>query len=403
MSDISTEAKKILEECDVLKILEGFSNSIYDHLKITPNLHIDLSQYENALEQHQFLLEGKFYFLNAIKLNYQTSDTEKAIDAFINEQRALLNSKIISNECFENTILKIFEWFFYDIDKTFDTVYSYKTEDETIKNEEIVFLLFNFCFKSNVLDTTYNLDILDIRRQTFSRIETLVFNLHQDYILMRKNISDMFVEMMKFNFKISDFIDRVIKNREIDFRRHFVTEFYFIVEHFLSDIKTHFQIETSSRHDKQALLKDVMHFFDIKDEIILKDFFNTVDQRCDETNKNTRLLFINSIASKKAYTHFNKLLINRRNCLHSNGIASNNEQQFTIGKVKFLSIEKGEFINSMSIANLITLALIELDVLEKIIHKTIEKDNNIIEDKYTKDYQEFIKEFNKYEETNNLP
>jgi len=392
MNDISTEAKKIFEECNVLNILEGFSTSIYDHLKITPNLQIDLSKYENALEQHKFVIEGKFYFLAAIKLNYQTNDAEEAINAFMDEQRSLLSSKIISNECFENILLKIFEWFFYDIDKTFDTLYSYKTEEETIRNEEIVFLLFNFCFKSDVLNTTYNLDILDIRRQTFSRIETLVFNLHQDYILMRKNISDMFVEMMKFNYKIGDFKDRVIKNREIDFRRHFVTEFYFIVEHFLSDIKIHFQIETSSRHDKQALLKDVINFFDIKDEIILKDFFNMVNQRYDETNTNTRLIFINSIASKKQYTTFNKLLINRRNCLHSNGISSNNEQQFTIGKVKFLSVQKGGFINSMSIVNLITLALIELDVLEKIIHKTIEKDNNIIEDKYIKDYHKFVEE-----------
>ena len=392
MSYISKEAEKIFEECNVLNILEGFSTSIFDYLKITPNLQIDLGKYENALEQHKFTIEGKFYFLAAIKLNYQTGDAEEAINAFIDEQRGLLNSKVISNECFENILLKIFEWFFYDIDKTFDTLYSYKIEEETIKNEEIVFLLFNFCFKSDVLNTTYNLDILDIRRQTFSRIETLVFNLHQDYILIRKNISDMFVEMMKFNYKISDFKDRVIKNREIDFRRHFVTEFYFIVEHFLSDIKTHFQIETSNRHDKQALLKDVMNFFEIKDEIILQDFFNTVDQRCDETNKNTRLIFTNSIATKKAYTQFNKLLINRRNCLHANGISSNNEQQFTIGKVKFSSVQKGSFINSMSIVNLVTLALIELDVLEKIIHKTIEKDDNIIEDKYIKDYQKFVEE-----------
>jgi hypothetical protein len=209
---------------------------------------------------------------------------------------------------------------------------------------------------------------------------------------MRKNISDMFIEMMKFNYRISDFKDRVIKNREIDFRRHFVTEFYFIVEHFLSEIKSHFQIETSRRHDKQALLQDIMNFFDIKDEIILKDFFNTVDQRCDETNKSTRLIFTNSIATKKAYTQFNKLLINRRNCLHANGISSNNEQEFTIGKVKFLAVQKGDFVNSMSIVNLITLALIELDVLEKIIHKTIEKDNSIIEDKYIKDYQKFVEE-----------
>lgn len=389
MENISEEASLFLKKCDVLEIFEKFSNFVFHEKNITPHINIDLSKYENALQQHQFFADGKFHFLFALKLFYNSQDTETVLNLYIEEQRNLLHSSIISNDCFEKILSKLFDWFFHDIHEIFDRLYSHQVyTDEYIQNEDVVFYLFEFCYKSDVYTDKYNFDVLDIRRQLFNRIETLTLNFYQNYIFFKKNIKSLFIETLKFNYEIKDFSERIVKMKEVDFRRHFITEFYFNVEHFLSEIKRHFNISTTDSHNKQAILKDVMTHFNINDKIDLEVFFNSVNKKCNETRDIVKNLYAGK--GSKTLTLFNALLINRRNSLHSNGLSSKNEQKTTIGKIVFEKVNKGDFINSMSLVHIIVLSLFELKVLELIIDETYKIEPGIIEDKYMKEYQQFI-------------
>ena len=155
-------------------------------------------------------------------------------------------------------------------------------------------------------------------------------------------------------------------------------------------IVEHFNIPRPKTHNKQSLLKDVLSYFKIADEIILKDVTEEIVSRCIESDVNIKNLFSNVKPTKQSMTGIFLRIINMRNSLHANGFVGKNENALCIGKVTFSKLTKGQQHNSMGLLNIITLLIFMSYILEKIVDASFKAiSNNLIEDRYLAELIDF--------------
>jgi len=377
---ISKEIQELFNNCDAIELLNKMADGIIAQLAPDIHINIDLSSFENASKQHKFSLEGKFHFLAALQLNHSSSDIFKILNDFIEEYRGYYHNGFIKEECFEKTIQQILIWFEDELklQEFGKNLFSTKCNNERIENEKIIFLLFEYCYKSPALSDVYYFDKLDIRRQVLYRLEYTTYSILQQTKNFVKNINNEIIEKLKFNYTIEECIE-YIRFKEIELRRDFNNEFFFIIEHFLSTIRQFYKIKEDDNIDKKDLIKEIFNHFTIDIGIDLEEIKNNIDKRCNETESNVVHIF-NGRNIKKDFIFYHNLFIQLRNSLHSNGKVSKNIQKFRLGKINFSLMKKDNFHNNMSIVHLITLSLIEVITIEKIIEKTIA--DSLIKDEY---------------------
>jgi len=341
---------------------------------------VDLSRFENVLKQHKFTSEGKFHFLIALQLNYSSKNIFEILNKFINDYRGLYHNGFIQEECFEKIIKQILIWFEDELklEEFKENLFSIKCNNERIKNEKIIFLLFEYCYKSPALSEAHNFDKLDIRRQVLYRLEYTTYSILQQTKNFTKNISNEIIEKLKFNYTLEECIE-YMKFKEIELRRSFNNEFFFIIEHFLSTVRKYYKIRENDDIDKKDLIKEIFNHFNIEKNIDLEEINININERCNETESEILDVF-NGRNIKKDFIFYHDLFIQLRNSLHSNGKVSKNIQRFKLGKINFTSTGKNNFHNSMSIVHLVSLSLIEVISIEKIIEKTIA--DSLIKDEY---------------------
>jgi hypothetical protein len=380
MDNISKDTKKLFDKCNAIELLNKMADGIIFQLAPDIHINIDLSSFENALKQHKFSIEGKFHFLTALQLNYSSKDTFQTLNNFISEQRDLYYEGMITEDCFEKIIKQILTWFEDELKiKEFKiNLFSIKCGDENINNEEIIFLLFEYIYKSPTLSEVYSFDKLDVRRQALYRLEYIAYSFLQQTKIFIKSTDDEIIDKLKFNYTIEECIE-YIRFKEVELRRDFINEFFFNLEHFLSSIRKQYNIKENINLDKKDLIKEIFEYFQIDIKVELEEIKEKIIQRCNETDNKIINIF-DGKNIKKDFIFYHTLFIQLRNSLHSNGTVSKNIQKFKLGKINFTKLEKGKFHNSMSIVHLISLALIEIIAIEKIIEKTIP--DTLIKDEY---------------------
>lgn len=315
---------------------------------------------------------------------------EECLSLFVGEVRGSYYDGDIKEECFEKIVSKLLSWFEDELNfKEFQkNLFSTSTGCESIENHKFIFLLFEYCYKSPALSEVYSFDKLDVRRQVFYRLEYISYSLLQQTKSFTKNIVDVVVEKLKYNYTLKDCFE-YIRYKEVELRRDFINEFFFTIEHLLSSIRKHYGIKESSDLEKKELLKEIFNHFYIPKEVDLGEIKQCLKERCSETSDDIWQIF-DGKNIKKDFFLYHVYMIQLRNSLHSNGKVSKDMQMFRFGKVNFHKLEKNKFHSSMSIVHLIVLSLIEVIAIEKVIEKT--KNDEMIYDEYMVELDKLYKQ-----------
>lgn len=281
----------------------------------------------------------------------------------------------------------IFSILFSDLQSSANNIFS---SVEGIPFENIMFFLYEYVYRTPTHTNKYNFDSLDMRRNVFGRLEIASLNKFHDYKLNKENFQDIFLNTVEhFSLTIEQILSMILNNKEVEYRTELLNRSYFNMEHFLSILVEHFSIPRPNTHSKQALLGDVLDYFDIPDEIILKDVTDDVISRCVESDINIKNLFNNTRPTKQKMTDIFLRLINMRNSLHSNGFVSKNENALRIGEVIFSRTQRGQQHNSMGLLNVVTLLIFMSYILEKIVDASFKRiSNTLIEDRYLREMQD---------------
>jgi|SaaInlLV_10m_DNA_2_1039722.scaffolds.fasta_scaffold01633_5 hypothetical protein len=377
---LNQETKIFFENHNAIELLNKMADGIISELYPNIHINIDLSSFENALKQHKFSTEGKFHFLAALKLNYPNITNNEKLNAFIAEIRGHYQNNDLTEESYEKIIKQLLVWFEDELTlkEIHSHLFSTKYDDKFIEDYKIIFLFFEYCYKSSALSEVYGFDKVDARRQLFHRLEYISYSFLQQSKIFSKDITNEIIQRLKYNFTIEECIEYV-KFKETEFRRVFVNELFFNVEHFLSTIRKHYKIKEGLNIDKKNLLKEVLNHLDIDINIELDEIKKSVRNRCNESSDEILQIF-EGRNIKKDFLFYHNIILQIRNSLHSNGKTSKSMSAIRFGKVYFDRLVKDEFHKSMSVSHLVVLALIEVIAIEKIIKET--KDEDIIEDEY---------------------
>lgn len=381
--NLDKKTQDLFNKCDATELLNKMANGII--FELAPNIHIniDLSSFENAAKQHKFSIEGKFHFLAALKLNHPNISNNERLNAFIAEIRGHYQNSDITEESYEKILKQILVWFEDELEliKIQSYLFSTKYDDELVENHKIIFLFFEYCYKSPALSEVYTFDKVDTRRQLFYRLEYISYSFLQQSKSFSKDITSEIMEKLKYNFTIEECIE-YIRFKEIELRRGFVNELFFNIEHFLSTIRKHYEIKEGTNIDKKDLLKEVLNHLDIDTKIELDEIKKSIENRCNKTSEEVLQIFEGKNI-KKSYLDYHNIIIQIRNSLHSNGKASRSMPALRFGKIYFDRLIKDEFHENMSVSHLVILALVETIAIEKIIERT--KSESLIEDEYMVD------------------
>jgi len=389
---------KDLKELSAIDYIDRFEQAVFNLTDSDPHFSVDISDYETleegqtALKQQSLSTALHLYGSYSIE-NDDSLDTGDIIQVgskmFLLELSQFLHEDSITITQYNEIKERFFSLIFIKLKESLETFFS-SIEPEKILFEDIIFFLYEYTYRSPVHTDKYNFDVLDIRRHTLGRIEISTMNKYQDYKSNQDNFENNFLEILeKFNSPIKKILNITITNKEVEYRTSFLNSIYFNIEHFLSDLIQEFEIPRTDRKNKQGLLKDILAYFSIEDELILSDVTQSILDRCIESNEIVNSLFSNTKPTKQKMTDIFLRIINMRNSLHSNGFVNKTESHLSIGKLKYKKVTKGKQHNSMGLLNTIVLFIFMIYILEKIIDASFNKiGNNLIEDKYTKYIQE---------------
>lgn len=387
-----------LKQLSSLEYIDNFYNAVFALTRV--DFSFDISEFDTLEEGHQAL--RKYALFQALKVYgnysiindgfYDNGDKlQIGCNRFLLELKQLVLDNDIEIQQSEDIKNDLFNILFSDTEQLSDKLFS---STENIPFEKIVFLLYEYTYKSSVHTAKYNFDGLDIRRNVLGRVEISTINKYYDYKLHRNNFKHIFLDMIEnFNIPIKQGIATIVRNKEVEYRTDLLNKVYFNFEHFLSEIVEHFTITRTDNRKKQTLLLDVLEYFDINDELVISDVSDDILSRCDESKELFEPILNNSKSTKVKMTDIFLRIITMRNSLHSNGFINRDENHLSIGKLRYKRNSKGFQHNSMTFINVIMLFTFMIYILEKIIDKSYEKiSNELIEDKYLKELKEIEEE-----------
>lgn len=295
------------------------------------------------------------------------------VKSFLRNLKNLNKENHITNEQCTNSINYIYESLFLYLENEYNLLFSYKN----IKNEDILFMVLEFLYRSPIYKQLNNLKSSDIRKIFMGRLELGFFNKYQDYKLNRENFKKLFIDtLINFNYPIHYIINMMIVNKEVEYRNDMVTKIYFHLEHLLSSLNKEYEIEPEIRK-KQQLLSVVLKYFNIEDKLELKVFTDEVIKRCSHSRDEIKELLKHDGIKSKGMVELFLRFINIRNSLHDNGISNKDEIEFQIGQIKFGKVEKGKHNFSNGVMQIAVLFFTSFYTFEQIILKSIESKDYI--------------------------
>lgn len=358
------------------KVLEFFANKISEAYNI--QIPKEIKKDRKKIELHIFNIYGE---IRKKENNISSMDNLiYGIKMILSDLKVGIREKQFLSVQYEEMKSYIYDNHFKDFNQLPKKVFSY----ENILFEDILFILLEFVYKSNIHTSKYNFNKLDVRRNFLGRIELTSYNKIQDLKLNRLNFKSLFIDSLeKYNFSIKEIISMSIENKSVAYKTEFINSTFFYYEHLLSKLVEAHNIDTSKVRKKQQLLKIILDEFNIDDRINLKDTMSIIIQRCSESSTEIKNLFLQEKNLFKTKTEIYLKLVNMRNSLHDNGVSNRDEIEIKIGKVKFDKVTKGEHHLSMSMIQVIILQLILIVIFEEVVEMSFEK-LKYIEDKWAK-------------------
>lgn len=272
---------------------------------------------------------------------------------------------------------------------------------DQIAQYKMIFLLYEFAYRSPVHQGQYNFKGEDIRRSTFGRIELSTMNKYQDYKLNIDNIENQLIDgISNFLYNITDIIDIIFVQKEVQYRTSILNEIYFNFEHFLSVIIKTFKMNDENLgkkkiRNKQGYLVRVFDELGIKHSIDYSIVFKEIETRCVESSsKYLKLMEKRDKQTINLIDIFLKI-IDMRNSLHSNGASNKDIDAFNIGDIHYDEVKKNQQFTTMAMHQLIPLLIISVYSMELIVKKlsNLEKINGVTVPKVIIDeYVKHIKE-----------
>lgn len=319
--------------------------------------------------------------------------TKSYISGFFSENQFVNTKKLINEYILDEVIGNIKKYFLVGYND--------------IPQYEMLFLLYEFAYRSPIHQAIYSFQGNDIRRTTIGRIELTTMNKYQDHKLNIRNIENQLLDSIaNFTYNIKEVVDIIFVQKEVQYRTSVLNEIYFNFEHFLSVIIKTFKMadETLGKkrlRNKQEYLARVLNELDISQHIDYKLISNEIQKRCVESS--TKYLDLLKHDTKQTISMIDVFLqiINMRNSLHSNGTASKDIAAFDIGKIHFNEVKKDEHFSSMAMHQLIALMVITTYTMEIIVDKlsNMQKVNDIdvpkvIIDRFVEEKRKFIEKRN---------
>jgi len=317
--------------------------------------------------------------------------TESHRSGFFSENQFVNTKKLINEYILDEVIGDIKEYFLVGHDH--------------IPQYEMLFLLYEFAYRSPIHQDIYSFQGDDIRRTTIGRIELTTMNKYQDHKLNINNIENQLLDSIaNFTYNIKEIVDITFVQKEVQYRISVLNEIYFNFEHFLSVIIKTFKMadETLGKRklrNKQEYLSRVLNELNINQHIDFKLISDEIQKRCIESSPKYLDLLKHNTKQTISLIDVFLQIINMRNSLHSNGAASKDIIAFDIGKLHFNEVKKDEQFSSMAMHQLIALMVITTYTIEIIVEKLseVKKINNVnvpkvIIDKYVEEKRKFVEQ-----------
>lgn len=361
-----------------LKIIEdeiGMPVHINVHRKTETKPHQDLK-----ISFYMTMIIGKLKYIGMYYSKVNNSTHVDSLDYglklfllnFIESHR----SGVFSENQFVNTKKLINE---YILDEVIENINEYFLVGyDHIPQYEMLFLLYEFAYRSPIHQAIYNFQGDDIRRTTIGRIELTTMNKYQDHKLNINNIENQLLDSIaNFTYNIKEIVDIIFVQKEVQYRTSVLNEIYFNFEHFLSVIIKTFKMADEALgkkklRNKQEYLSRVLNELKINQHIDYKIISDEIQKRCIESS--FKYLDLLKQDNKQTISLIDVFLqiVNMRNSLHSNGAASKDIKAFYIGKLHFNEVKQDEQFSSMAMHQLIALMVISTYTIELIVEKLSE-------------------------------
>ena len=414
--EIPEETKELLLSLSPLEIIdkncEGTLISLEKHLGMP--IHIEVHR-QNTTKEHQnfetslhmSMIIGK---LQTIGMHYRTinntphvENLDYGLKLLLQDLKNTYSQGFFTKDQYFGTKKLISE---YILDELIDnTKKHFLIGYQDIPQYDMLFLLYEFSYRSPAHQDIYNFKGNDMRRTVLGRIELTTMNKYQDYKLTMNNIENLlFDAITNFTYNIKEINEIIFEQKEVIYRVSLLNQIYFNFEHFLSVLIKTFKMADESIgknkiKNKQQYLARVFTELDIKHTIDFRVISKEIQSRCTESSqKYLNLLKQDTKQTINLVDVFLKI-VNMRNSLHANGQANKDVPEFDIGQIHFNEVEKDKHFSSMAMHQLIILLLISSYSMELIIEKLskVESINGvpipeIIIDEYLEQREELIEE-----------
>lgn len=388
-----------------LKIIEdeiGMPIHINVHRQTETKTHQDLKT-----SFHMTMIIGKLKYIgmhySQVNNSAHVNPLDYGLKLFLLNFTESYNSGFFSENQFINTKKLINE---YILDEVIENIKKYFLVGyDHIPQYEMLFLLYEFAYRSPIHQAIYSFQGNDIRRTTIGRIELTTMNKYQDHKLNINNIENQLLDSIaNFTYNIKEIVDIIFVQKEVQYRTSVLNEIYFNFEHFLSAIIKTFKMadETLGKRklrNKQEYLARVLNELNINHHINYKLISDEIQERCIESSPKYLDLLKHDTKQTISLIDVFLQIINMRNSLHSNGSASKDIIAFDIGKLHFNEVKKDEQFSSMAMHQLIALMVISTYTIEIIVEKLseVKKINNVsvpevIIDKYVEEKRKFVEQ-----------
>jgi len=384
--EITEEKKELLLSLNPLEIIdkncEGTLISLEEHLGMPINIEVHR---QNTTKEHQNFKTSSHMSriiveLKTIGMHYRTINSASHVENLDYGLKLLLqdltnaySKGLLTKEQYFGTRKLISE---YILDELLDDIKKdFLIGYQDIPQYDMIFLLYEFCYRSPVHQGVYNLKGNDIRRTVLGRVELSTMNKYQDYKFNIDNIENQLLDAItNFTYNVKDIHNIIFEQKEVLYRLSLLNEVYFNFEHFLSVMIKIFRmtdesIEKRRITKKQQYLARVFTELDIKHTIDFRLISKEIEKRCIESSsKYLSLLEQDDKQTINLVDIFLKI-VDMRNSLHSNGQANKDVDTFDIGHIHFNKVEKDKQFSSMAMHQLVILLLISSYSMELIIEK----------------------------------
>lgn len=281
-----------------------------------------------------------------------------------------------------------------------DFIYSFEVFGYRADQAEIFHTLNNY-YKNlkyqNEWKEKNQLDLIDFRYQTFSRIESHTLAYHLSMLSTKHDVENLMNECLSLGYSLEMAVTSVGSMREVSLRISYWDRFFYSVEYYVQQMNTHYSfISDTTTHQKQHYFHKMLEFFDLENEVLNTDELvkKVINYYPDKESKILQNIAAKAIKNAIPYSKFYEYAATIRNSLHNNGFSNKTLNNLDIGVVQFKNIKKGEFIECISSFHILMLSLAITEILQIITQKSIDMfPGKILIDPFTTKLRDHLSKF----------